>query len=766
MRCSLFFCSVCASSITIAQQPPTVNIIPQPVSTTIGSGSFVPSSATTITFDTTALKDEAAFLGDALHATTDLHMRSSLGNPSDKNIIRLSLQKGTNGIPEGYTLLISAGRIDIIGTDQAGVFHGIGSLLQLARMEQQGSTSFPCLTITDHPRFPWRGMHLDVSRHFFPVEFVKRYIDLMARYKMNVFHWHLTDDQGWRIEIKKYPKLTKVGAWRSGSEFGPYSDRSFDSTRYGGFYTQDQIRDVIEYATARHVTIVPEIEMPGHSLAALAAYPELSCTGGPFEVVKGWGVFDDVFCPKDSTFTFLENVLTEVMDLFPGEYIHIGGDECSKTRWKTCADCQALMKKEGLKDEGELQSYFVQRIEKFVNSKRLRPDLSGGRKIIGWDEILEGGLAPNAAVMSWRGTEGGVAAAKQKHNVVMTPGTHCYFDHYQGDPAVEPLAIGGYTTLQKVYGYEPVPEELDSAEAQYILGAQGNVWTEYITTPEQAEYMALPRMIALAEVLWSPKASRNETDFVRRLESEFANLDAMGMHYSKSLYNVGYSMRGSKKRGQLNVDLTRTPGLGDIRFTVDGSEPCDTSKQYFSTIEQRGNATIKAAMFSGVKKMGNTTALKLDFDLGTGRVITTDPPPSEKYNTGGPFTLIDGVSAQARRVSTQWLGWTSPQVTITVDIGSEQSLTHIGIGALEERYSWIHPPSEVNIATSSDGKTFSDIETVRPPTDAHGRIEYGSDKAASARYVRFIVKSHGKIEDGFAGAGNMPWTFLDEIHIR
>jgi len=369
-------------------------------------------------------------------------------------------------------------------------------------------------------------MHLDVCRHFFSVDEVKQYIDLLALYKFNSFHWHLTDDQGWRIEIKQYPKLTEVGGWRNGTMVGRYSDQQYDSIRYGGYYTQEEIREVVDYAAKRHINIVPEIEMPGHATAALAAYPEFSCTGGPFEVAQGWGVFPDIFCPTEETFTFLENILDEVMALFPSSVIHIGGDEAPKDRWKECAHCQALMQREGLASEEELQSYFVQRIEKYVNSK--------GRTIIGWDEILEGGLAPNAMVMSWRGTEGGIAAAKDKHQVVMSPNNDCYFDHYQGDPANEPLAIGGMTTLEDVYNYEPVPPGLSKEESAFIIGAQANVWTEYILNFEHVEYMAVPRMIALSEVLWSTNRKSNFDDFKLRLARNLQLLDRQHVNYSRT----------------------------------------------------------------------------------------------------------------------------------------------------------------------------------------------------------------------------------------
>ncbi|MBK6342181.1 MAG: beta-N-acetylhexosaminidase [Flavobacteriales bacterium] len=563
------------ASSALAQAPTELNLIPEPVELRMEPGTLDLGCPWQVDVSGSASKE----LFDLLQAEL-----APLQMPKTKDCL-LPLRIQFNRIQpdtllpdEWHSVHVAPDGISVTAPSEEGLFRASRTLIQL--LEQgRGTGNLPCLTITDWPRFQWRGMHLDACRHFWSVEFTKKYIDLLARYKMNRFHWHLTEDQGWRIEIKKYPKLTEVGAWRSGSQVGPYSRREYDSIPYGGFYTQEQIRDVVAYAAARHITVVPEIEMPGHALAALASYPQLGCTGGPYKVQKGWGVFDDVFCAgNDSVFTMLEDVLTEVMDLFPSELIHIGGDECPKERWKTCAECQSRMKTHGLKDEHELQSYFIQRIEKFVNSK--------GRKIIGWDEILEGGLAPNAAVMSWRGTEGGVAAAKQKHNVVMSPGSHCYFDHYQGDPANEPLAFGGYTTLQKVYGYEPIPAELKPEEAKYILGAQGNVWTEYILTPEHVEYMAVPRMLALAEVLWTPKAKRNEADFIRRLENEFPELEAMKVNASKSMYQVRVTPEQGPNPGEIAVDsqvrgrqwiqVGRTDNLGSRRCDEpnNGGQPC------------------------------------------------------------------------------------------------------------------------------------------------------------------------------------------------
>ena len=652
---------------------------------------------------------------------------------------------------EYYQLAVRSSDIVITATTEEGLFRGSRTLVQL--LEGTGLTaSLPCMVIQDYPRFGWRGMHLDVCRHFFEVDFVKKYIDLLARYKMNRFHWHLTDDQGWRIEIKKYPKLTEVGAWRNGSQVGPYSRREYDSIPYGGFYTQDQIREVVAYASARNITVVPEIEMPGHALAALASYPRSGCTGGPYEVNKGWGVFEDVFCAgNDSTFTMLEDVLAEVMELFPGEYLHVGGDECPKERWKTCPKCQARMKTESLKDEHELQSYFVQRIEKFVNSK--------GRKIIGCGEILEGGLAPNAAVMSWRGTEGGVAAAKSGHYAVMSPGSHCYFDHYQGDPANEPLAIGGFTTIQKVYSYEPVPAELSVAESKYILGAQANIWTEYILSPEHVEYMAAPRMLAFAEVLWTPKARRDEGDLIKRLEAEFPRLEAMKVNASRSLYQVSVLPSQGTAPGTINVRLTSAMS-GTIASREYGSSEW---LGYTSPVVVDQNFWLQArADKDGI--LGPVSERRFTFNMATARKITVDPPPAERYNEGGAFTLVDGITAQEKRVSTEWLGWLK-SVVVNVDLGTEQEIRHIGIGALNETYSWIHPPKQVDISISSDGKAFAPFGSTTVNA-VIGRNEFAVEKPTKARYVRFAVKHPGLIPEGFPGAGKNSWLFLDEIDIR
>lgn len=693
-------------------------------------------------------------------------------------VVQLDLFTPDTLLPsEWYSLRVEPERIRIAATTQEGLYRGSRTLIQL--LEQGSETgSIPCLSITDHPRFTWRGMHLDVVRHFFPVDFVKQYIDLLARYKMNSFHWHLTDDQGWRIEIKSRPKLTEVGAWRSGSQVGPYARLEFDTVHYGGDYTQDEIREVVAYAAARHINVVPEIEMPGHALAALAAYPQVGCTGGPYAVERGWGVFEDVFCAgNDSTFSLLDDVLTEVMELFPGEIIHIGGDESPKERWKECAKCQGRIKAEGLKDEHELQSYFIQRIERFVNSK--------GRKIIGWDEILEGGLAPNAAVMSWRGTEGGVAAAKSGHYAVMSPGSHCYFDHYQGDPANEPLAFGGYTTLQKVYSYEPIPAELNAEEAKYILGAQGNLWTEYILTPEHVEYMALPRMLALAEVLWTPKEKRDEEDFIRRLENDLPKLEAMKVNASKSLYQVSIRPKQGPKPGEIAVEMN-LPSGGSFSMT-EMAPPYDESMAGLAVYSAPVVINSDRELHGWIQREGLTGPIskrRFLFNLATARPITLSVAPNERYNEGGAFTLVDGITAQEKRVNTEWLGW-KEDVTITVDLGSVQDIDRIGIGALNETHSWIHAPKAIEFLVSTDGKDYASAGMAFPamrevpviPADpikrrsttmarVQGRNVFAVEKPTRARYVRLQVLHSGPIPAGDPGAGNPSWLFLDEVEVR
>jgi len=518
------------------------NIMPAPVSLITLPGHFSFSKRSSIIVS--PLNDETAKAADLfasmLRRSTGVPMPVHEGTKASKHTLFMAIDTTLNLGPEGYTLNVTSKKIILLAPTAAGLFHGVQTIRQLLppEIESQADTNdikkfiVPQCQISDEPRFKYRGMHLDVCRHMFSIDEIKRYIDVIALNKFNTLHWHLTDDQGWRIEIKKYPVLTEKGSIRKETLVGHYgvSPVTYDGTPYGGFYTQDEIKEIVKYASDRFINVIPEIEMPGHALGALAAFPYMACTKGPFDVATTWGVFPDVFCAgKDTTFAFLEDVLSEVMTLFPSQYIHIGGDECPKDRWNKCPDCLKRMKAENLKDAAELQSYFVKRIEKFVNAN--------GHKIIGWDEILEGGLAPEATVMSWRGIDGGIAAAKQGHDVIMTPGSHLYLDHYQSkDISGQPIAIGGYSPLEWVYSFEPVPAELTPEEQKHILGLQGNVWTEYILSASHLEMMAFPRAFAIAETGWTPALKKDFEDFLARFQAQRVRYDIMGINYFKGEY--------------------------------------------------------------------------------------------------------------------------------------------------------------------------------------------------------------------------------------
>ncbi len=585
-------------------RPKQVSIIPEPVHLTVHRGSFELNENTRILVpDSDNLKFESQYLADIIRKHTghkpEIIFYSS--NENLKNAIILRLNPKASDNPEGYQLKADKKNITILALTSKGIFYGIQSLLQLLPPSfyasvHQKKWEIPQCLIQDAPRFPYRGMLLDVSRHFFPPAAIKKFIDMLAMYKYNTFHWHLTDDQGWRIEIKKYPKLTEIGAWRDSTLIGHYGIKParYDVKRYGGFYTQAQIRDIVRYASQRHITIIPEIEMPGHSEAALAAYPELACTPGPFHVLTTWGGTKDIYCPREKTFRFLENVLTEVMELFPSKYIHIGGDEVPKGQWKSSKFCQQIIEKYHLKDEDGLQSWFIRRIGKFLNAH--------GRKLIGWDEILEGGLPPHATLESWRGIKGGIAAARQGHDVIMAPIQYLYFTRYQANPKFQPLAAGGLTSLKKVYSYEPVPAELNAGEAKYIIGAEGCVWTEYMPDIKKVQYMALPRMAALAETDWTPAKERNWPDFQRRVSQHFLIYKALGYNFSTGSYKVDIVMQDSTKSG-FRVALQSEIYHPEIHYTTDGSRPTLNSKKYDRAFVVPRGTTIQAAVFVKGKLM-------------------------------------------------------------------------------------------------------------------------------------------------------------------
>ena len=582
-------------------QDNTISIIPQPQSVVEMDGTF------TITKDTRICLDDmseemlrvAGFLNERLRQAAGFELEV-VSEPGKDNFIAF---RNTEGVPESYTMNAGPDSFVVGYADGAGAFYAIQTLLQLLPVEifsqepQKGiEWTIPCCSISDAPRFKYRGMHLDVCLHYFDLEFLKRYIDIMAAHKVNRFHWHLTEDQGWRLEIKKYPLLTEKGQWRKETVIGSLGSGIYDGIPHGGYYTQEQVKELVKYAADRYVTIIPEIELPGHALAAIACYPELSCgLEDHYETATRWGIFKQVYCPKESTFAFLEDVFDEVFELFPSELVHIGGDECPKASWKACSDCQALIKKLGLKDEYELQSYFVTRMEKYINSK--------GRQIIGWDEILQGGLAPNAKVMSWLGEEGGIKAAQQHHEVVMSPHQKYYLDYWQADPYSEPLAMSGPTTLRTMYEYEPVPEVLTKEESKYIIGVEGCVWTEYMPTPERVEYMAWPRMCAIAETGWT-HSEKDWDGFTRRLEKHFGRLDGMGVDYCDAFFNPMIVFHKDTPHNMI-VSMTVDAPDAEIHYTLDGSVPTVDSPVYGIPFSINRSQVVSALAFRDGKPVGD-----------------------------------------------------------------------------------------------------------------------------------------------------------------
>ncbi len=765
---SLFF-AVCSSLSLSGQEP--FSIIPLPVHMEAREGKFLLGSNTRVALapGSSELTVVADFWAAFCKSAAGLELQSA-ATARDYNLIEFAIDKNMEN-PEAYRLEISPQRISISARAPEGAFYAVQTLRQLlpTAFETAGAAGenlswlVPAALIEDAPRFPYRGMHLDVGRHFFPVEFIKRYIDLLAMHKFNRFHWHLTEDQGWRIEIKKYPKLQEIAAWRKETLVGHYSDQphQFDGKRYGGYYTQDEVREVVRYAAERHITVIPEIELPGHSLAALSAYPELACTPGPFEAATKWGIFEDVFCPKEETFEFLQNVLSEVIALFPSEYIHIGGDECPKTRWQACAHCQALIQKERLKDEHELQSYFIRRIERFLNSK--------GRQIIGWDEILEGGLAPNATVMSWRGISGGIAAAKEGHKVIMTPTSHCYLDYYQDISPAEPLAIGGYLPLEKVYGYEPVPEELTPDEARFILGAQGNVWTEYMPTTKQVEYMAFPRAIAIAELTWTPKEKKNFDDFSARLARHFARLDAHMVNYSRALYNIKADIRPHSP-GKVEVNLSTLHPSGQMRYRTAGDLDAQ-APAYSEPIVLDSPVTLQAMVFDGARAVSAPFAMRFEPHLAAGRPIVVNPLPSPSYNLGGPQALVNGVAgSNIRYGDREWLGWSGKDVEATIDLGAVISVAQVQMRFFNGPGQWIYLPRGVEVWVSNDGQKFKRAgRFVQFPQGSNEKTfsaNVALKKKSQARFIRVQMQRHGIIAAGRQGAGHEAWLFVDEIQVK
>ena len=675
---------------------------------------------------------------------------------------------------EGYELNVDGEGIEVRASQFPGFLYALQSLEQLLPAAVYGTEpapdaawEVPCVKIADAPRFAYRGMHLDVAHHFFSVDEVKRYIDVMAIHKLNTLHWHLTDDQGWRIEIKRYPELTAVGSIRKATvvrkEWGTY-----DGTPYGGFYTQDEIRDVVKYAADRGVTVIPEIDLPGHMLAALTAYPELGCTGGPYEVWGRWGVADDVLCPgREKTFEFLEGVLTEVMELFPSEYIHIGGDECPKVRWEKCPRCQAKIRQLGLKDDGEhtaehyLQSYVTDRIGKFLAQH--------GRRIIGWDEILEGRAPSDAVVMSWRGSEGGIAAAKLGHDVIMTPNSHFYFDYYQSlDTDAEPFGIGGYIPMEQVYSYDPAFPELTPEQQKHILGVQANLWTEYVLSDEHLEYMLLPRLAALSEVQWCLPETKDWNRFIGsfRMDEIYSQ---MGYEFAKHIFGVTASYAVDPEKGGVVMTLT-TQGGAPIRYTLDGSDPTASSPLYKAPVTIGESCTFKAAAL----REGMQTpvyARKFDFNKATGRRIALNAAPTLKYTYGGASLLVDGYRGGPVYSNGAWIGFLNEPLDVTIDMQGAKPYSAVTVESLVEKGEWVFPPSSVGVYLSDDGSEFTEAALMSVPQETAGSPDGVKPfkvlfPETSARYLRVVARTVDPIPAWHGAAGQKAHMFVDEIIVE
>lgn len=742
------------------------NVIPLPKSIEAGQGGgFTLNSSTKIAYPEgdSALMRDAEFLAGYIEQMTGLN--PALTTAADASgVIALSADLQSAN-PEAYRLTVSADGIVINGASPAGTFYGIQTLRKSIPEAGSNNVLFPAVTISDEPRFAYRGAHFDVSRHFFPTDSVKSFIDMLALHNINTLHWHLTDDQGWRIEIKSLPELTEIGSKRKGTVIG-HNTGVYDSIPYGGFYTQDEARDIIKYAADRHITVIPEIDLPGHMLGALTAYPNLGCTGGPYDVWQIWGVSDDVLCAgNDSTYTFIDTVLGEIVDLFPSEYIHVGGDECPKTRWKDCAKCQAKAKALGLKAdahgsvEEKLQSHIIHHASDFLSSR--------GRKMIGWDETLEGGLAPGAIVMSWRGEAGGIEAAKRGHDVIMTPNSYLYFDYYQTlDREKEPEAIGGYLPVQRVYSYEPMPADLTPEEAKHIIGVQANLWTEYIPTFSHVQYMELPRMAALAEVQWS-SAPKDYKAFSTRMPQMFRHYDANGYNYATHMFNVAGKLTTDMANHAITLELS-TVDDAPIHFTTDGTEPTAESPLYTEPVTLKESCIIKAVAL----RPGSGSDIFTDsitFNKATAHPVTLLNEPHPRYKAKGGETIVDGKFGTNGFGNGDWIGYVGRDLVATVDLEAAEQMSEVTVRACVATGDWVFDAAGFEVAVSDDGKSFTTVgsETYPAMTTSSNAIVAHALKfdPVSARYVRVTVKP-ATIPAWHQGAGKPGFVFVDEIEIN
>lgn len=745
-------------------------VVPMPLEiTTTPQGSFLLKSGETINYPAgnEKMKKNAEFLASFIKEQTGITLKTQEGEEEDGIVLKLGLKADS---PEAYRLMVDGKKVVIAAPSEAGVFYGIQTLRKAVSVhEGGGAIELPAVEINDSPRFSYRGMMLDVGRHLFTVDEIKTYIDMLALHNINRFHWHLSEDQGWRIEIKKYPKLTEIGSKRSETVIGRNSGE-YDGKPYGGFYTQEQAKEIVAYAAERYITVIPEIDMPGHMQAALAAYPELGCTGGPYEVWRMWGVSDNVLCAgNDKTIQFIKDVLAEIIDIFPSSYIHVGGDECPKVKWETCPKCQARIKALGIKGDSKhskeeyLQSYVIHEAEKFLNEH--------GRNMIGWDETLEGGLAPNATVMSWRGEAGGIEAARQKHNVIMTPNTYLYFDYYQAkDTDQEPLAIGGYLPMERVYSYEPMPAALSPEEQKYIIGVQANLWTEYIPTFAQAQYMVLPRMAALCETQWSsPDKKKDYKGFLQRTARLIQIYRLKGWNYATHIFDVNVQIAPNVETGKLDVSAS-TLDDASIYYTLDGTEPTASSTKYEGGLSLDKDCVLR---MMAVRPEGNSrvTLDSIVFSKSTVKPITLLQPINKPYEFNGASTLVDGMNGTRSYKNGRWIGFYQNDLVAVIDLKESTEIRSMTLHTCVEKGDWIFDTRGITVEVSDDNKTFRKVASEAYPAmtekDAD-RIYTHTLKFApvKTRYVKVTALSEKSIPAWHGGKGTPGHLFVDEIALN
>ena len=752
-----------------SNQPTTVanyEVVPMPLEiNTTQQASFLLKSGVTVYYPAgnEKMQRNAEFLASYVKAQTGIELQVQAGEGGKGGIV---LQLGlANDNPEAYQLKVDASQAVISSPSEAGVFYGIQTLRKAVDVAEGSNVELPAVEIKDQPRFGYRGMMLDVGRHFFSMDEIKTYIDMMALHNINRFHWHLSEDQGWRIEIKKYPKLTEIGSMRKETVIGHNSGK-YDGKPYGGFYTQEQAKEIVAYAAERYITVIPEIDLPGHMQAALAAYPELGCTGGPYEVWTQWGVSDNVLCAgNDQTIQFIKDVLAEIVEIFPSEYIHVGGDECPKVKWSTCPKCQARIKALGLKSDNKhtkeerLQSYVIHEGEEFLNSK--------GRKMIGWDETLEGGLAPNATVMSWRGEAGGIEAAKQHHDVVMTPNTYLYFDYYQSkDTETEPMAIGGYLPIERVYSYEPMPKSLSPEEQKYIVGVQANLWTEYIPDFKQVQYMVLPRMAALSESQWCAPEKKNYEAFLQRV-SRLVNIYAKnGWNYATHIFDVMLDLKPNTETGTLDA-VARTIDNAPIYYTLDGSEPTTASEKYTDVIKIDKPCTLRTVAIrpSGSSKI---TKDEISFSKSSMKPITMLQPINKQYEFSGATVLVDGMTGNMNYKTGRWIAFYTNDLEAVIDLKEATEISSMTLHTCVEKGDWIFDTRGITVSVSDDNQTFKEVASEAYPAmkESDPNQIYTHElkfDPVKTRYVKVKALSEQKIPSWHGGKGNPGFLFVDEI---